>query len=114
MIAEMIKDTGWKLDYILSMQARSFFALKKEFNKLDFEDRASKNAELCDIVYISNSSLEYYKDLKDYYRGLAYPEAKQKRINFREFDADNEDDNKYVGNLLAGTFKTQKRLLGYG
>lgn len=114
MIAETISDTGWTVEYILSMPARRFFVLRREFALIEKEQKYSNLLEQCDIAWIPNSTPEYLQQLKEYYRAGLDVGPIKKNVNLRTFDADNDNERAAAAKILEATFKQQAKLMGLG
>lgn len=114
MLAEAIIDTGWTVEYVLSMPARRFFVLRREMAKSLEEKRSLDLIEQCDIAWIPNSTPEYLNSLKAFYKSGLAPDNEKKKVNIRTFDADNDKENKAAGDILAATFRQKKKLMGLG
>ena len=63
MIGEACRFYGWRVDYVLSMPAVTFFAMLEAMRELDKYEKI----ELCDIQAISICDYRYYEHVRARY-----------------------------------------------
>lgn len=110
MLMELCKETGWTIEYVLSMKAIRFFALRRALFSILSDEKMTDLIQRCDIQAISIGDVNYYKELREHYRGQV--SGAKKKLPLRTFDMDNSEDRKKVDSILASTFAQKARLMG--
>lgn len=117
MIAEVCKEFGWTVDYILKMPVRQFFAIRNSMYQLSNEESAMKYIELCDIQAIAIGDARYYSELRSSYRNRLIDTDDIERKNRREssprcFKADDMNDMEIVKGIMKDAFRQKAKLSG--
>lgn len=100
---------GFTDEHVLKMPARRFFAMNRARMDLEYKERNANYFNLCEIQSVSGvNSLEYYNEVRSYYRDSFLDEAPKKLLEDRKnriFNADDPESSKYAANVLKSYFK---------
>jgi hypothetical protein len=102
---------GLAPDYVLAMNVSRFFAMNRALIDIENDERTSLLLDLTDIVAQSFSGLEYHKELRNYFKERALPEAKRAR-DPRVFDSDDKNQSAMAANILLSAFKQKAKIEG--
>lgn len=96
---------GWTINYVLSLPAKTFFALLKSSRKLTKERDLYKFRELVDIVFVSLGGEKYAKDLRKYYQDQSEFVPKRNKKSMDPSDP-------HAAMILASILSKKKQLMG--
>lgn len=97
MLTHVCRETGWTVEYVLSMPARRFYAMRLEMLRQDQKEKANFLYDLCDVSAISIADSKYFEEAKTYFRqSMMDPEDRLREDRMRRhiFDADDEIDSR--------------------
>jgi hypothetical protein len=112
-IADMCREFGWTVEYVLAMPVQRMFVLRKAIIDSRIEEQVLSLVDQCDIQAISIGDSKYYSELRSHY-AMRLPGSRQHKDNLRLFDPTNRADMNVVVSVMGDAFRQMRRLQGLG